>query len=112
MVTAPVVPVPTVAPQVIRQSSTPQEMVRQAVIAKWGEHEWPAAYEIIMHESSFNPDAVNPSSKSCGLFQALPCSKMGGMELDNQVKWGVGYIEQRYGTPTNAWSFWKKNLWY
>jgi hypothetical protein len=69
-------------------------------------------HQIVMHESGFNPYAVNPNGGACGLFQALPCSKMGGMELNNQVAWGISYVENRYGTPSNAWAFWQRNNWY
>jgi hypothetical protein len=64
------------------------------------------------YESGFDPYAVNPSSGACGLFQALPCSKLGGMELSNQVAWGISYVANRYGMPSNAWSFWKVRHWY
>jgi hypothetical protein len=29
-----------------------------------------------------------------------------------QIKWGLGYIKDRYGTPTDAWAFWQANGWY
>lgn len=67
---------------------------------------------LLMKESGFNPQAVNPTSGACGLFQALPCSKMGGMGIDNQIAWGIGYIRNRYGTPSGAWNFWLANNWY
>ena len=67
---------------------------------------------IVSWESGFNPGAYNYHSGACGLFQALPCSKMGGMEVDNQINWGIGYIRNRYGTPSNALAFWVTHHWY
>ena len=29
-----------------------------------------------------------------------------------QIKWGLGYIQGRYGTPCDAWSFWQANGFY
>ena len=29
-----------------------------------------------------------------------------------QIKVGAAYIKQRYGSPTQAWSFWQSNGWY
>ena len=29
-----------------------------------------------------------------------------------QIKWGLGYIQGRYGSPCAAWSFWQANGWY
>ena len=29
-----------------------------------------------------------------------------------QIRWGLDYIRNRYGTPCGAWSFWQANRWY
>jgi len=29
-----------------------------------------------------------------------------------QIKWGLNYIEKRYGSPCEAWKFWQENRWY
>lgn len=89
-----------------------QEKLRQLTMQIFGEKEWSAMYKIVQNESNFNPNAVNWRSGACGLFQALPCKKMGGMELDNQLKWGVSYIKERYGSPSRAWAFWQSHRWY
>lgn len=41
--------------------------------------------------------------------QAKPFSKMGCTTIDHrcQVRWGLGYIEQRYGGPAAALSSWR-----
>ncbi|MER7566075.1 transglycosylase SLT domain-containing protein [Streptomyces sp. NPDC048523] len=73
---------------------------------------------IVDHESSWNYRAVNASSGAYGLFQALPGSKMSSVGSDwqtnpaTQIKWGLNYMDSRYGSPCEAWSFWQANHWY
>ncbi|MFF0080689.1 transglycosylase SLT domain-containing protein [Streptomyces canus] len=73
---------------------------------------------IVDHESSWNYQAVNASSGAYGLFQALPGSKMSSVGSDwqtnpaTQIKWGLNYMDSRYGSPCEAWSFWQANHWY
>jgi hypothetical protein len=73
---------------------------------------------IVDHESSWNYHAVNASSGAYGLFQALPASKYSSAGSDwqtnpaTQIKWGLNYMNNRYGSPCEAWSFWQANSWY
>lgn len=73
---------------------------------------------IVDHESSWNYHAVNASSGAYGLFQALPASKYSSVGSDwqtnpaTQIKWGLNYMNSRYGSPCDAWSFWQANSWY
>lgn len=73
---------------------------------------------IVDHESDWNYKAVNPSSGAYGMFQALPGSKMSSVGADwrtnpaTQIKWGLNYMNDRYGSPCDAWSFWQANNWY
>lgn len=84
----------------------------------WTENDYYAIAQIVNRESSFNPYAKNKKSGACGLFQAYPCSKMvifGNDYRTNykvQVAWGFYYIKDRYGTPSQAWSFWQSHHWY
>lgn len=71
-------------------------------------------------ESNWNPLAKNASSGAYGIPQALPGEKLASAGADwltngvTQVKWGLRYIQDRYGTPCDAWSFWqsKNPHWY
>lgn len=75
---------------------------------------WEAAAIIICRESSFNHRAINPSSGSCGLGQALPCKKM-KCDLDDvdcQLAWVKQYIKERYKTPENALAYHNLKNWY
>ncbi|MGP3927162.1 transglycosylase SLT domain-containing protein [Streptomyces sp. 8N616] len=73
---------------------------------------------IVDHESSWNYQASNPSSGAYGLVQALPGSKMASAGEDwktnpaTQIKWGLNYMNDRYGGPCGAWEFWQANNWY
>ncbi|GAB7104143.1 transglycosylase SLT domain-containing protein [Streptomyces phaeofaciens JCM 4814] len=73
---------------------------------------------IVNHESSWNYQAVNASSGAYGLFQALPAGKYASAGADwrtnpaTQIKWGLSYMDSRYGSPCEAWSFWQANHWY
>lgn len=73
---------------------------------------------IVDHESGWNYRATNASSGAYGLVQALPGSKMASAGSDwqtnpaTQIKWGLNYMNDRYGSPCGAWSFWQANNWY
>ncbi|MEU1615794.1 lytic transglycosylase domain-containing protein [Streptomyces sp. NPDC005722] len=73
---------------------------------------------IVTRESGWNYTATNASSGAYGLVQALPGSKMASAGADwrtnpgTQLKWGLKYMNGRYGSPCGAWSFWQANHWY
>ncbi|WP_020119653.1 transglycosylase SLT domain-containing protein [Streptomyces canus] len=68
---------------------------------------------IVDHESTWNYLAVNPGSGAYGLVQALPGSKMASAGADwrtnpaTQIKWGLNYMNVRYGSPCDAWAYWQ-----
>ncbi|CAM5392594.1 transglycosylase SLT domain-containing protein [Streptomyces aurantiogriseus] len=74
--------------------------------------------KIVEHESGWDVDATNASSGAYGLVQALPASKMASAGSDwktnpeTQIKWGLDYMNSRYGSPAGAWAFWQANGWY
>jgi hypothetical protein len=69
-------------------------------------------------ESGWNVHADNPTSSAYGIPQSLPGEKMaaaGADWVDNpatQIRWGLGYIEARYGTPCGAWAHSQSYNWY
>lgn len=91
-----------------------QAMARQMVPSG----QWQCFSNIVDHESSWNYQAVNPSSGAYGLFQALPAGKYASAGADwrtnpaTQIKWGLSYMDGRYGSPCEAWAFWQANHWY
>ena len=78
----------------------------------------PSLDKLWERESGWNYQAANSSSGAYGIPQALPGSKMGTVASDwrtnpaTQIKWGLGYIKDRYGSPSAAWSFWLSHNWY
>ncbi|NEC86754.1 transglycosylase SLT domain-containing protein [Streptomyces sp. SID12501] len=74
--------------------------------------------KIVEHESGWDVDATNASSGAYGLVQALPGSKMASAGSDwktsaaTQIKWGLDYMNDRYGSPVGAWNFWQTHHWY
>jgi len=79
--------------------------------------QWKCLNKLWTNESHFNPKAVNKNSRAYGIAQFLPTT-WGNYNLTKtsaallQVKYGLHYIQVRYGTPCGAWSFWKAHYWY
>ncbi len=74
--------------------------------------------KIVEHESGWKHTATNSSTGAYGLVQALPGSKMASAGADwqtnpaTQIKWGLDYMKDRYGSPCGAWNFWQTHHWY
>jgi hypothetical protein len=72
---------------------------------------------IYTRESGWRYNAENASG-AYGIPQALPGDKMATAGSDwmtnpaTQIKWGLGYIQSRYGDPCSAWSFWQAHGYY
>lgn len=79
----------------------------------WGQGQWPMLRALWQGESGWNEHAHNPSSGAHGIPQSLPASKMRSAGRDymtnpaTQIKWGLGYIKQRYGSPQRAYAAWR-----
>ncbi|MBP3222411.1 MAG: G5 domain-containing protein [Actinomycetaceae bacterium] len=96
-----------------------QEIAHQMVLERgWGEDQFTCLVTLWNKESRWNYKAQNKSSGAYGIPQALPGSKMASAGADwrtnpaTQIKWGLGYISGRYGTPCNALAHSKKTGWY
>jgi uncharacterized protein YabE (DUF348 family) len=98
---------------------TAKAIARDLVAARgWDDAQYNCLVVLWDNESSWNVHASNPSTGAYGIPQALPGSKMASAGPDwqnnatTQIKWGLGYISERYGTPCGAWSYWQANGWY
>jgi cell wall-associated NlpC family hydrolase len=75
----------------------------------WGVGQWPYLDMLWNRESGWRVDATNPTSGAYGIPQSLPAIKMASAGADwrtnaqTQIRWGLGYIRDRYGTPQHAW---------
>jgi len=101
-------------------SSADPRTIAKALLAQqgFGSDQFSCLDSIYSQESGWNVHAANPTSSAYGIPQALPGSKMAtaGPNWENdaatQIKWGIGYIKGRYGSPCSAWSFKQGNGWY
>ncbi len=84
----------------------------------WDDSEMYSLIKLWDRESGWNPNAHNGSSGAHGIAQALPASKMASEGSDyytngnTQIRWGLGYIARRYGSPSNAWAHFCSSGWY
>src|SRR5690606_12048758 len=75
----------------------------------FGADQWGCLESLWQKESGWNERAMNRYSGAYGIPQSLPGSKMASAGADwqtnpaTQIKWGLGYIKGRYGTPCGAW---------
>jgi transglycosylase-like protein with SLT domain len=114
--TAPATPAP--APTPVPTPSV--DDARSFALAQIGAVQFSCLDELWQHESDWDPSAENPTSGAYGIAQALPAGKMASAGHDwksnpiTQVRWGLDYIEGRYGSACNAWSFWLRHYphWY
>lgn len=84
--------------------------------AGFAEDQWTYLDMLWSHESGWAECKANYSgSGAYGIPQALPGSKMGSGWQDDpavQIRWGLGYIRDRYGNPYGAYSHWRAKNWY
>jgi hypothetical protein len=96
-------------------SGSPQQIARHLI---GNSTQFQCFSNIVSRESGWNHHAVNASSGAYGLVQALPGTKMASAGADwrnnptTQIKWGLSYMDSRYGSPCAAWSFWQAHNWY
>jgi len=110
----------TARTKVVRiRSADPKELAR-ALMPEYGmsSAEFGCLDNIWSQESGWNIHADNPSSSAYGIPQALPGSKMSAAGPDwannaeTQIRWGLGYIRDRYGSACGAWGFKSGHGWY
>ena len=84
----------------------------------WSEDDYNALVKLWNAESGWNVHCYNSSSGAYGIPQALPGSKMAteGSDYQNngqtQIRWGLKYIQGRYGSPSGAWQHFLAKNWY
>jgi hypothetical protein len=101
-------------------TTDPRDIARQIMKNKYGygDPDFDCFNNIIMRESDWIIDATNPSSGAYEIPQVLPAAKMASAGSDwrtnpaNQIIWAIGYMEERYGSPCEPWTFKPANDWY
>ena len=82
----------------------------------WTGQEWRDLRSLWNKESGFNYQADNPTSSAYGIPQAmssihdLPKNYMNSPRA--QIRWGLDYIRNRYGNPSQAWGHSERKGWY
>jgi hypothetical protein len=100
-------------------SGSPEEIAQQMLGQfGWSASQFSCLQPLWEHESGWSVTAQNPSSGAYGIPQALPASQMASAGPDwqtnaaTQIKWGLTYIQSRYGSPCGAWSHEESVGWY
>lgn len=84
----------------------------------WGEGQYQCLESLWTKESGWDHTAQNSSSGAYGIPQALPASKMASHGDDwqgnpvTQIRWGLDYINDVYGSPCAAWGHSQSVGWY
>jgi hypothetical protein len=74
---------------------------------------------VMMHESGGDTHATNPHSTAFGAFQMIAAQRKRYMganwqstDLGAQYNAASSYVRDRYGSWSNAKSFWQSHRWY
>lgn len=84
----------------------------------WSDSELEPLIYLWNRESGWNPHSHNKRSGAHGIPQALPARKMASEGSDYysnaepQIRWGLKYIYNRYGSPSSAWAHFCSSGWY
>jgi hypothetical protein len=93
----------------VRPSGSPQP-IAMAILGSygWSSGQFGCLNDLWTRESGWNLAAENADG-AFGIPQALPGSKMASAGADwqtnpaTQIRWGLGYIKELYGSPCGAW---------
>ncbi|WP_285595377.1 hypothetical protein [Kineosporia sp. NBRC 101731] len=99
--------------QALRNAQRDPKSAARLLVADrgWSSSEFSCLDSLWIKESNWNYQATNSSSGAYGIPQSLPGSKMASAGSDwqtnpvTQIRWGLDYIAERYGTPCGAWNF-------
>jgi len=104
------------------ESYSGNQLIACKLLPKFGfsVDQMPALVNLWNGESNWNASAENPDSGAYGIAQSLPGDKMASAGSDwrtnaeTQIKWGLQYIADAYGTPQAAWDTWQSRSphWY
>jgi hypothetical protein len=100
-------------------SGSPQQIAEQMLSQfGWSSSQFACLQPLWEQESGWSVTAENPSSGAYGIPQAMPGSQMASAGPDwqtdaaTQIRWGLQYIQSRYGSPCGAWAHEEADGWY
>jgi hypothetical protein len=111
-------PQPTATATAPARSGSPQQ-IAEAMLGSfgWSSSQFSCLDPLWARESGWSVTAENPSG-AYGIPQALPGAKMASAGPDwqtsaaTQIKWGLEYIKDTYGSPCAAWAHEEATGWY
>lgn len=111
-------------PITVKRAPTPETgSVKAFALAQveergWDYDQFSCLVKLWERESNWRWNATNKSSGAYGIPQSLPATKMAKAGADwrtnpeTQVRWGIGYIDGRYGSPCAALVHSDEHNWY
>ncbi len=96
----------------------PRDIARAILTDRGQSDEFGCLDNLWTRESDWQVHDTNGSSGAYGIPQSLPADKMASAGADfrdnpaTQIRWGLGYIADRYGSPCAAWSHSQSFNWY
>ncbi len=107
------------AVQARRHHLTPRQIARVLLRRfHWSWRQFKYLNRLWDRESGWNVHASNPYSGAYGIPQAVPGSKMASAgrywrtSAWTQIRWGLRYIRDVYGSPRRAWDHELRTGWY
>lgn len=104
--------------RVVHKRLSPKTQAKRYAASRLSSRQYRCLVKLWNRESGWRHTAYNRSSGAYGIPQSLPGSKMRSAGRDwrtnpvTQVKWGLGYIRSRYGSPCGALSNSNRRGWY
>ena len=103
-----------------RAAARSPQRIAEAMLASfgWSSGQFSCLDPLWAHESGWSVAAYNAGSGAYGIPQALPGSRMASAGPDwqtnaaTQIRWGLTYIEDTYGSPCAAWDHEQATGWY
>jgi hypothetical protein len=100
-------------------SGSPEQIAEQLLSQfGWSGSQFSCLQPLWERESGWSLTAENPTSGAYGIPQALPGAQMASAGADwqtdaaTQIRWGLTYIQGRYGSPCGAWAHEESSGWY
>jgi hypothetical protein len=100
-------------------SGSPEQIAEQMLSQfGWSSSQFSCLQPLWEHESGWSVTAENPTSGAYGIPQSLPASQMSSAGADwqtnaaTQIRWGLTYIQGRYGSPCGALAHEESDNWY
>ena len=100
-------------------SGSPQQIAERMLGQfGWSSSQFSCLQPLWEHESGWSVTAENPTSGAYGIPQSLPGAQMASAGADwqsnaaTQIRWGLTYIQGRYGSPCGAWAHEESANWY